>query len=133
MSKMVCTDCLTEDYLRALASDNDVSECDYCDQELPVMDMEELLERCQTAIHANFRPIEQPSSVIHHRYPPVGHSLYDVLEKMLGAHQNVLADIHDLLIDAWSDLDDEDDPYFVEETEASSELTNGCKRSANSH
>ncbi|WP_236217229.1 hypothetical protein [Pseudomonas rhodesiae] len=52
MNKVVCTDCLTEEYLRALASDNDVNQCDYCDQELPVMDMEELMERCETAIHS---------------------------------------------------------------------------------
>ena len=128
MSKMVCTDCLGDDYLRTLACDNDAGECDYCGQVLPLTDMEELLNHCEEAISSSFRSIEQPSSVIHHGHPPVGLSLYDVLEKMLGTHQSVLADIHELLLDAWSDLDDDDDPYFVEETEASSELTNGWRR-----
>ncbi|WP_256930708.1 hypothetical protein [Pseudomonas sp. ABC1] len=114
MSQLVCTDCLTEAYLRDQASDNDIGECDYCDRELPVMDMEELVELCDTAIQASFRPIQQPGSVIHHGYPPVGESLYDVLERMLGANQTL--------------LDAEDDPYFVEETEASSELTMGWRK-----
>lgn len=123
MGQLVCTDCLTEAHLRDHASGNDVSECDYCDQELPVMDMEELVELCEKAIHASFREIQQPSSVIHHGYPPIGVSLYDVLERMLGADQVLLSVIHERLLDSRSYEDDDDDPYFVEETEASSELT----------
>ncbi|WP_024690637.1 RES family NAD+ phosphorylase [Pseudomonas tremae] len=128
MSQLVCTHCLTEAYLRDQATDNDVSECDYCDRELPVMDMDELVDMCETAIHACFRPIQQPSSVIHHGYPPVGESLYFVLERMLGAGQSLLSDVHDRLLEAWSGLDDDDDPYFIEETEASSELTVGWRK-----
>jgi len=43
MRQVVCTDCLTETFLQDHASENDISECDYCDRELPVMDMEELI------------------------------------------------------------------------------------------
>lgn len=129
MSQLVCTVCLTEAYLRDHASDNDISECDYCDRELPVMDMEELVELCETAIQASFREIQQPSSVIHHGYPPVGESLYDVLERMLGADQSLLSDIHERLLDSWSCYPNaDDDPYYVEETEASSELTAGWRK-----
>lgn len=128
MSLLVCTDCLAEAYLRDQASDNDVSECDYCNRELPVMDVEELVELCETAIQACFRPIQQPSSVIHHGYPPVGESLYDVLDRMLGADQNLLSDIHERLLESWGEQDDGDDPYFVEETEASAELTVGWRK-----
>ncbi|MGY2221112.1 RES family NAD+ phosphorylase [Pseudomonas gingeri] len=123
MSQLVCTQCLTDAYLQDQAENNDVSECDYCDRELPVMEIDELVELCDTAIQACFSPIQQPSSVIHHRYPSVGMSLYDVLECMLGADQSLLSDIHERLLDSWSYLDTEDDPYFVEGTEASSEMT----------
>ncbi|HEO1760176.1 TPA: RES family NAD+ phosphorylase [Pseudomonas aeruginosa] len=128
MSQLVCTDCLTEGYLRDKAADNDAGECDYCARELPVMDMEELVELCDAAIQASFQPIQQPDSVIHHRYPPVGESLYDVLERILGANQTLLSDIHEQLLDSWGYDGAEDDPYFVEETEASSELTMGWRK-----
>ncbi|MDP9555088.1 UNVERIFIED_ORG: hypothetical protein J2W65_000687 [Pseudomonas parafulva] len=127
MRQMVCTDCLTETFLQHHASDNDISECDYCDRELPVMDMEELVDLCETAIHASFRAIQQPASVIHHGYPPIGESLYDVLERMLGSDETLLSDIHERLLDSWS-LSDDDDPYSEEETEASSELTVGWRK-----
>ncbi|WP_236171812.1 RES domain-containing protein [Pseudomonas qingdaonensis] len=128
MRQVVCTDCLTETFLQDHASENDISECDYCDRELPVMDMEELVELCETAIHASFRAIQQPGSVIHHGYPPVGVSLYDILELMLGADQALISDIHERLLDSWSYTGGDDDPYFVEETEASSELTVGWRK-----
>ncbi|WP_256671989.1 hypothetical protein [Pseudomonas sp. SG-MS2] len=112
MRQVVCTDCLTETFLQDHASENDISECDYCDRELPVMDMEELVELCETAIHASYRAIQQPGSVIHHGYPPVGVSLYDVLEHMLGADQALISDIHDRLLESWSYSENDDDPLF---------------------
>lgn len=127
MRQVVCTDCLTETFLQDHASENDISECDYCDRELPVMDMDELVELCETAIHASFREVQQPNSVIHHGYPPIGESLYDVLERMLGSDEALLSDIHERLLDSWSCPDD-DDPCFEEETEASSELTIGWRK-----
>lgn len=128
MGRMACSDCLSEAYLRDKAADNDVGECDYCDQSLPVMDMDELLELCETAIYDFFRPIEQPSSVVHHRYPPVGESLYDVLDKILGSDQRLLSDLHECLLESWRDSDTDGDPYFVEETEASPEMTQGWRK-----
>lgn len=128
MGQLICTDCLAEPYLREQASDHDVGDCDYCDQNLPVIDMEELLELCETAIYDFFRPIQQPSSVIHHRYPPVGESLYDVLDRILGSDQRLVSDIHDPLLESWEDSDTDGDPYFVEETEASSEMTQGWRK-----
>lgn len=65
--------------------------------------------------------------MIHHGYPPIGESLYDVLERMLGSDEPLLSDIHERLLDSWS-LSDDDDPYFEEETEASSELTVGWRK-----
>lgn len=41
---------------------------------------------------------------------------------------SLLSDVHDRLLEAWSGLDDDDDPYFIEETEASSELTVGWRK-----
>jgi hypothetical protein len=127
MRQVVCTDCLTENFLQHYASGNDVSECDYCDRELPVMDIEELVKLCETAINVSFRAIQQPGSVIHHGYPPIGESLYDVLDRMLGSDETLLSDIHERLLDSWSCPDD-DDPCFEEETEASSELTIGWRK-----
>lgn len=127
MRQVVCTDCLTETFLQDHASENDISECDYCDRELPVMEMDELVELCETAIHASFREVQQPDSVIHHGYPPIGESLYDVLERMLGSDETLLSDIHERLLDSWSCPHD-DDPCFEEETEASSELTIGWRK-----
>lgn len=127
MRQLVCTDCLSDACLRNRAVDNDVGDCDYCDQALPAMDMEELVEMCDSVIYEYFRPIEQPSAVIHHSYPPVGDSLYDVLNRILNADHKLLSDIHERLLGLWDDRDD-DDPYFVEETEVSSEMAQGWRR-----
>jgi hypothetical protein len=123
MSQLVCVDCLAETYLRDQASGNDLGECDYCDRELPVMELDELVGLCESAIYSSFRTIQQPASVIHHNYPPVGESLFDVLDKILNAGQSLLSNIHERLLEEWSGEEADDDPYFVEETEASSEMT----------
>jgi hypothetical protein len=54
MSKQVCVDCITDSYLQASFSDNNVDECDYCNEERPVVTLEELVEKLEEAIHASF-------------------------------------------------------------------------------
>ncbi|MCU7247253.1 hypothetical protein [Pseudomonas koreensis] len=54
MSKQVCVDCITDSYLQTNFSDNDVDECDYCNEERPVVTLEELVEELEEAIQASF-------------------------------------------------------------------------------
>lgn len=54
MSKQVCVDCITDSYLQTSFSDNNVDECDYCNEERPVVTLEELVEKLEEAIHASF-------------------------------------------------------------------------------
>lgn len=90
MSKLVCVDCLTDGYLQAYFADNDVGGCDYCNEERPVVELDELVSELEEAIRASFIYAEQPMSVIHYGYAPVGHSIYDVVEMVLGAEDTGL-------------------------------------------
>ncbi|TPG77217.1 HEPN-associated N-terminal domain-containing protein [Pseudomonas mandelii] len=60
MSKQVCVDCITDSYLQTNFADNDVDECDYCNEERPVVTLEELVEELEEAIQASFTYAEQP-------------------------------------------------------------------------
>lgn len=123
MSKLVCIECLSDSYLQANYADNDVDECDYCNEVRPVVTLEELVEGLEEAIQASFTYVEQPSAVIHHGYPEVGHSIFDVLRMVLGADDiNLLSDLEGELREQWSECED-DNPFFIEETYASSQLT----------
>lgn len=123
MSKLVCVDCLTDGYLQANFADNDVDECDYCNEERPVVELDELVSELEEAIRASFIYAEQPMSVVHHGYAPVGHSIYDVVEMVLGAEDTeLLSDLEAELREQWSECDD-DDPFLTEQTYASPQLT----------
>lgn len=54
MSKLVCVECLSDSYLQANFADNDVDECDYCNEERPVVTLEEPVEELEEAIQAPF-------------------------------------------------------------------------------
>ncbi|APC19140.1 hypothetical protein BLL42_00155 [Pseudomonas frederiksbergensis] len=124
MAKLVCIDCLVDSYLQEKYEHNDVEECDYCGRERPVVDFDELLSECQDAIWSSFAYAEQPGSVIHHGYPPVGHSLYDVVETVLGAEDtSLLEDLDAEIREGWSEEGEDDDPFFIEETFASAQMT----------
>lgn len=123
MSKLVCVECLTDSYLQANFADNDVDKCGYCSEERPVVTLEELVEQLEAAIQASFTYAEQPPAVIHHGYPEVGHSIFDVLQIVLGADDmDLLSDLEGELREQWSECED-DDPFFIEQTYASSQLT----------
>lgn len=123
MSKLVCVECLSDSYLQASFADNDVDECDYCNEERPVVTLEELVEELEEAIQASFTYAEQPPAVIHHGYPELGHSIFDVLQIVLGADDmDLLSDLEGELREQWSECED-DDPFFIEQTYASSQLT----------
>ena len=123
MSKLVCLECLNDSYLKVNFADNDVDECSYCNAERPVVTLEELVKELEEAIHASFTYAEQPPAVIHHEYPEVWHSIFDVLQIVLGAEDlDLLSDLEGELREQWSECED-DDPFFIEQTYASSQLT----------
>lgn len=123
MAKLVCIDCLVDGFLRDKYEDNDVEECDYCSRERPVVGFETILSECQDAIWSSFAYAEQPGSVIHHGYPPEGHSLYDVIETVLGAEDtSLLEDLAAEMLEGWIEEDNDGDPFFIEETYASAQM-----------
>ncbi|MCQ2995346.1 RES family NAD+ phosphorylase [Pseudomonas syringae] len=123
MAKLVCIDCLVDSFLQDKYEDNDVEECDYCSRERPVVDLDAILSECQDAIWSSFAYAEQPGSVIHHGHPPVGCSLYDVIETILGAEDtSLLEDLAAEMLEGWIEENNVDDPSFIEETYASAQM-----------
>ena len=97
MSKQVCVVCLSDSYLQAKFAGTDIGECDYCSEQRPIVTLEELVEALEEAIQASFIYAEQPPAVIHHGYPEVGNSIFDVLQIMLGADDmGLLSDLEEI-------------------------------------
>ena len=119
--KLVCLECLTDPYLRKQIPDKDPGDCSYCGQESPVIELEELVVHCKGAILSFFQVVEQSMGVIHYGRDPVGHSLATVLDRILRAPAAVIDDLAADLLDRWDEWGD-DDPYFMEQTLASSHL-----------
>lgn len=121
MTKFVCLDCVTDEYLQELLAGNSPGTCSYCDQEAPVIELDELAELCKEAISGGFQVVEQSMAVIHHGYDPVGDPLPSVLDKILGAQEAIIYDLSCEVLDVWDD-GNEGDPHFIEETFASSSM-----------
>ena len=128
MSTFVCVECLNEDYLQSQFSGRGADECSYCSETRPGVELEELAIYCENAIHSSFSYAVQPDSVIHFGRDPIGSSLYEVLETVLGTEDSsLLADIETELRGRWSDWED-DDPYFENRLDASAQMTADWRR-----
>lgn len=119
MSKVVCSECVTERYLQDYLDFDDTDECSYCQRESGVVPLETLTELCRESVLSSFEVVEQPRSVYLYNHQPIGEHWTDVLRRVLGCSDELINDIGEVLWDSWSD----DDPYFKEGASASIDMT----------
>lgn len=119
MSKVVCSECVTESYLQDCLDFDGADECSYCQKERGVVPLERLVDLCREAALSSFEFVEQPRSVYHHNHEPIGEHWTDVLRRVLGCSAELINDIGEVL---WGGSSD-DDPYFKEGASASIDMT----------
>lgn len=122
MSTYVCRDCVTERFLQEALDFEAEDECSVCGFETDVVSFDELVETCETALHASFQYVRQPLSVELYDRPCVGEHLHQVLDRMLGCSEDLMMAIAEVLLESWSDWDD-DDPHFTEGVTPTSEMS----------
>lgn len=128
MNGFVCIDCLNDAHLESTFGEREKSECTFCDKERPGLALDDLATLCEEAIHSSFTFVQQPDSVVHFNHPPIGYSLSQVLDIILGAaHESIIQCLLEELLERWSDYDQEE-PSFIETTEASHQITTDLLR-----
>ncbi|WP_213939606.1 RES family NAD+ phosphorylase [Pseudomonas sp. dw_612] len=122
MTRLVCGKCLTDSFLQGQFDYQEIDECSYCGEEKGVVELNEIVSMCEEALHAAFQYVQQPVAVVLYNRDPIGMPLQDVLSLMLGCSEDLVNDLASALLEEWSDWDD-DDPSFIEQTYATSEMT----------
>lgn len=122
MTSYVCRDCVAESYLQDALDFSEEEECSFCGYEVNVLDLEELVDDCDTALFASFRYVSQPASVLIYDRDPFGEHLHEVLYRMLGCSEDLMMAIAEELVDRWSDGEDSD-PHFNEGSSPTSEMS----------
>jgi RES domain len=128
MSKQrICASCVHEPYLVGIISNSDVTDqvCSFCGDLRPTVDVDEILDRCQTVLKDFYSPSSLEENVVAYGEDPDGEPLRDILEYLLGADHDVLKTLEEGLSDRWFDWSSHehrygDDPYFIERTQHSS-------------
>lgn len=118
MSKVVCSECVTESYLQNSLDFDGADECSYCQKERGVVPLETLVELCREAALSSYEFVEQPRSVYLYNHAPIGEHWTDVLRHVLGCSDELINDLGEVLWGGWSD----DDPYFKECASASIDM-----------
>lgn len=122
MAVYVCRECVTERYLQDALDFQVEAQCNFCGRELDVVELDELVNHCEAALHASFRYVHQPDSVLIYDREPFGEHLHQVLDKMLKCSDDLVVAIAEARPEAWSDWDD-DDPFFNEGISPTSEMS----------
>lgn len=121
--KRICGDCVSDDFLKKVIAQSPTTSdtCDYCDSVAPTIDMYGLAEYCDKAIDGFFQVSSECDAVTIYDRTPEGDQLQDVLERILGAPDDAIEDMVELLSEYWFDRDSMEhrygeDPWFVEKT-----------------
>ena len=132
--KRICGACISDDYLKTEIAENSTvdQECDYCESVGPTIDMGSLADRCDIVIENFYEATSLSDAVIIYDRTPEGDELAGVLDRIVGPHQEVVADLVELLTDMWFDFDSQEhrygeEPWFVEKTKFSEPLSNEWK------
>lgn len=124
----ICAACIKEPYLASfIASNGTAAICDYCGTTAATVVFEELVDRSEHVIETYYEPTGLQDSVVLYGRDPVGDSLRNVLEELLGTGDAVLDDLAESLTDRWFDWSSHehrygDDPYFAETSRLPSTL-----------
>ncbi|MCL1633066.1 RES domain-containing protein [Luteimonas sp. SX5] len=130
----ICGDCISDAFLKAeiAKSARDDEECSYCSKIKPTIEMNDLAERVDNVISLFFESTtgdELPWA----NYEPTGNPLDEVVGELLGAEEDVVNDVVELLSEGWFDRDSlekkyGDDPHFVENTRFEQPLSEAWRK-----
>lgn len=120
MSKRICAACICESHLAQLIGDSETTEdCDFCDNLTQTIDLDFIVEECADVLDTYFEVTSETMAVIYYNRSPEGDSLRSVLDRLLGASDEVLEAIENGLHKSWYDASTatskyDEDPWFIE-------------------
>jgi hypothetical protein len=133
--KRICAACVSDEYLKAeIAKSLTIDqECDYCESVRPTIDMGSLANRCGTVIDDFYEVSSLSSAVIIYERTPEGEELAEVLDRIVGSQEEMVADLVELLSDMWFDFDTHEhrygeEPWFVEKTKFAEPLSDAWNK-----
>lgn len=127
----ICVECVSDDHLKQVVINHPAPppiECSYCSSLAHTCPLEVVVLACEHVIQSAFRLTSNEPAVYLYDRTPIGESLYDLLERLVGGSDTVTEDLEAALKDRWMDYDLResmygDDPYFAEGSEYESEIS----------
>lgn len=126
----ICSDCVGEPVLKFFVESKATNEnsCDYCDSELPTVDLWDVTDKCDHVLTTFFEDSSQTMAVVHFGRTPAGKDAFATIEELAVVSEDVASDIVEALQTMWYDCDSgesrfvDDDPWFVLRSEIDSPL-----------
>lgn len=122
-TKRICGECVSDDFLKKVIAQSPTTTlaCDYCGDVAETIDMDGLADYCDKAIDEFYQVSSNCEAVMIYDRTPEGDELPDVLENMLRAPDDAIADLVELLTEWWFDRSSMEhrygeDPWFVAKT-----------------
>lgn len=128
----ICADCLKDEALKAAVdrATETPADCDYCGSNQPTLYIQNIALACDYVLKNMYRVTSLDESVWLYERTPVGEPLANILERLVGACDDVIHDLELALLEHWRD--DElgegiygDDPWFAEGSEYETEYSAG--------
>lgn len=121
--KRICGACVNDEFLKQVIAQSPTNTlaCNYCGEVAPTIDMGGLADYCDKAIDEFYEVSSLCDAVMIFERTPEGDELPSVLENLLGAPDEAITDLVELLGEWWFDRSSMenrygDDPWFVEKT-----------------
>lgn len=122
-NKRICGECVSDGFLKMVIGQSPTTTlaCDYCGEVAETIEMDGLADYCDKAIDEFFEVSSLCPAVTIYDRTPDGEELPEVLEQIVGAPDDAISDLVELLTEWWFDRSSMEhrygeEPWFVEKT-----------------
>jgi len=116
----ICATCIEEPKLKEIVGleSNEDNPCEYCDRDEPTVEICFIAERCNEVFATFYEASSLTMAVVVYDHTPAGNDLSSTLSDLIGAPDEAINDISEILQSMWYDGDSGehlygDDPWFV--------------------
>jgi hypothetical protein len=126
----ICAECIEEVRLKEMVrlASNDENHCEYCNSTEPTVDIYFIADKCDDVIASFYEVSSQTMAVLVYDHTPSGRSLEDTLAELIGAPEEAIETIAEILDFRWYDMDSDEylygeDPWFIPSVRMESPLS----------
>lgn len=116
----ICADCIKEPKLKEIVrfKSSHSNPCEYCDSAEPTVGIDLIAMKCDEVIATFYEVSSQTMAVLIYEYTPAGQSLSSLLSTLIGAPEDAIEAISEILQSEWYDEYSEqrlygEDPWFI--------------------